>query len=54
VERFCIGISRKRFLAFRAGTPTLAPAQRDALTAQAHREAQALGYRVFRTHGAMV
>ena len=54
VERFCIGISRKRFLAFRAGTPTLAPAQRDALTAQAHREAQALGYRVFLTHGAMV
>jgi dihydropteroate synthase len=51
VERFCIGISRKRFLAWRAGTPALPPARRDALTAQAHREAMALGYRVFRTHG---
>jgi dihydropteroate synthase len=51
VERFCIGISRKRFLAWRAGSPGLAPAQRDALTAQAHQEAIALGYRVFRTHG---
>lgn len=50
VQRFCIGISRKRFLAWRAGTPGLAAAGRDALTAQAHREALALGYRVFRTH----
>jgi len=53
VERFCIGISRKRFLAWRAGTPGLPPGQRDALTARAHREAMALGYRVFRTHAAM-
>ena len=45
--------SRKRFLAWRAGTPGLPPGQRDALTAQAQREAMALGYRVFRTHAAM-
>ncbi len=49
-ERFCIGISRKRFLAWRNGTPSLPPAQRDALTAEAHHEAAAWGYRVFRTH----
>jgi len=53
VERFCIGISRKRFLAWRAGEPDRAPADRDGLTLQAHREALALGYRVFRTHAAM-
>jgi dihydropteroate synthase len=50
VQRFCIGISRKRFLAWRAGSPDLPPAGRDALTNQAHREAMDLGYRVFRTH----
>jgi dihydropteroate synthase len=50
VERFCIGISRKRFLAWRAGTPDLPPARRDTLTAQAQREAMAMGYRVFRSH----
>lgn len=50
VERFCIGISRKRFLAWRAGTPTLPASARDALTAEAHREAAGWGYRVFRTH----
>jgi dihydropteroate synthase len=48
--RFCLGVSRKRFLAARAGTPGLAPERRDALTAAAHAEALALGYRVFRTH----
>jgi dihydropteroate synthase len=48
--RFCIGISRKRFVAARAGTPALPPAQRDALTRTAHGEAIAMGYRVFRTH----
>jgi dihydropteroate synthase len=53
-ERFCIGISRKRFLAWRAGKPALPPAERDELTAQAHREALALGYRVFRTHAALL
>ena len=52
VERFCLGVSRKRFLAWRAGSPALPPAQRDALTARAHREAMDLGYGVFRTHRA--
>lgn len=50
VDRICIGISRKRFLAARAGQPALPPAQRDGLTAAAHEEALAWGYRVFRTH----
>ncbi|MDE3246243.1 MAG: dihydropteroate synthase, partial [Acidobacteriota bacterium] len=50
VERFCIGISRKRFLAWRNGTPELPPQERDGLTREAHDEARALGYRVFRTH----
>jgi len=50
VQRFCLGISRKRFLARRAGTPTLPPPQRDSLTHRAHAEAIALGYRIFRTH----
>ncbi|MBL0209374.1 MAG: dihydropteroate synthase [Holophagaceae bacterium] len=49
-ERFCIGISRKRFLAWRNGTPELPPMERDQLTAAAHQEAMAMGYRVFRTH----
>jgi len=50
VQRFCIGISRKRFLAWRAGVPSLPPAQRDELTHQAQAEALSLGYRIFRTH----
>lgn len=50
VDRFCIGISRKRFLAWRAGQPALAPSGRDGLTAAAHAEAAARGYKVFRTH----
>lgn len=50
VERFCLGISRKRFIARRAGRDDLPADQRDLLTADAHREALALGYRVFRTH----
>lgn len=49
-ERFCLGVSRKRFLAHRAGQPDLPPGARDPLTAEAHREAASLGYRVFRTH----
>ena len=49
-DRFCIGISRKRFLVARAGTPGLAPALRDPLTAAAHAEALGWGFRVFRTH----
>lgn len=51
-EGFCLGLSRKRFLAWRAGCPDLPPAGRDGLTAEAHREAAALGFRVFRTHAA--
>ncbi|HJW08277.1 MAG TPA: dihydropteroate synthase [Holophagaceae bacterium] len=51
-DRICIGLSRKRFLARRAGTPGLAPAGRDGLTAQAQAQAHGLGYRVFRTHAA--
>nr|WP_306672341.1 dihydropteroate synthase [Geothrix fuzhouensis] len=53
VDRFCIGISRKRLLALRAGTPGLAPDQRDTLTATAHAEAMIWGYRVFRTHAVL-
>lgn len=49
-ERFCIGVSRKRFLAIQAGQPDLAPSLRDSLTAQAHAEAAQWGYRIFRTH----
>ena len=50
VQRFCLGVSRKRFLAWRAGVPTLPPDQRDCLTHEAHVEAMAWGYRIFRTH----
>lgn len=49
-ERICIAISRKRFLAHRAGRPELPPDQRDDLTEAAHAEARGLGFRVFRTH----
>ncbi|HJW73042.1 MAG TPA: dihydropteroate synthase [Geothrix sp.] len=49
-DRFCIGISRKRFVATRAGAPLLSPAERDPLTAELHGEAIRWGYRVFRTH----
>jgi dihydropteroate synthase len=49
-DHICIGISRKRFLAVRAGTPRLVPGERDGLTAAAHTEALRWGYRVFRTH----
>jgi dihydropteroate synthase len=52
-ERFCIGLSRKRFLAWRSGNPSMPPINRDDLTARAHREVINLGYRVFRTHAAM-
>ncbi len=52
VDRFCIGLSRKRFVAWQAGDPNLPPALRDPATAALHRQAQALGYRAFRTHRA--
>jgi dihydropteroate synthase len=50
LDRICIGVSRKRFLAARAALPGLLPDQRDDLTASAHAEALQWGYRVFRTH----
>jgi dihydropteroate synthase len=50
VDRICLGLSRKRFLAAKAGVPELPPGQRDGLTASAHAEALRWGYRVFRTH----
>jgi dihydropteroate synthase len=50
VQRFCLGISRKRFLAWRSGNPKLPPSQRDDLTRAAHLEAHSWGYRLFRTH----
>lgn len=50
VERFCIGVSRKRFLAWRSEQPGLAPIGRDELTRRAHTEAIGCGYRIFRTH----
>jgi GNAT superfamily N-acetyltransferase len=49
-DRFCIGISRKRFLAWRSASPGLPPLERDPLGARAHWEAEGHGYRVFRTH----
>jgi dihydropteroate synthase len=49
-DRFCLGLSRKRFLAWRKGSPDLPATQRDGLTAEAHTQAQGWGYRVFRTH----
>jgi dihydropteroate synthase len=50
VHRFCVAVSRKRFLAWRAGRRDLPPWERDELTSRAHGEALALGYRVFRSH----
>lgn len=49
-ERFCLGISRKRFIAHREGEPLLPPAQRDPGTHRAHLEALTLGFRLFRSH----
>ena len=51
VQRFCLGVSRKRFVArqFGAGA-SVPPAERDPATFAAHRQAAAWGYRIFRTH----
>ncbi|MBI4913276.1 MAG: dihydropteroate synthase [Acidobacteria bacterium] len=49
-ERFCLGISRKRFVAWKSGDTALPAAARDEATAALHREAMDGGYRVFRTH----
>ncbi|BDU76584.1 dihydropteroate synthase [Mesoterricola sediminis] len=51
---FCIGISRKRFLSWKAGVPAMPVLERDPLAARLHREAEGLGYRVFRTHAVTV
>ena len=48
----CIGVSRKRFTAFKAGQPDLPAAERDGLTAALHAEALALGAKIFRSHAA--
>lgn len=50
VERFCIGISRKRFVAWHSGMPDSPPEARDEATWALHREAATHGYRIFRTH----
>lgn len=49
-ERFCIALSRKRFTAWMAGDPTLAPKERDLMTCQLHAKARLLGYGWYRTH----
>lgn len=51
-DRLCIGVSRKRFTAFKAGQPDLPAADRDALTAALHTEAASFGARIFRSHAA--
>ncbi len=51
VARFCLGVSRKRFVARRfGGGPQQPPADRDAATARAHQQALGWGFRVFRSH----
>lgn len=49
-ERVCIALSRKRFTAWMAGQPTLAPAERDNQTFQLHMKASKWGFTLFRTH----
>lgn len=48
----CVGISRKRFTAWKAGQRELPPAERDTLTAALHAEAVAMSIRIFRSHAA--
>ena len=48
----CIGVSRKRFVAWKADQPDLPPAGRDGLTAALHAEAAARGASIFRSHAA--
>ena len=50
--RCCLGISRKRFTAWKAGRPDLPPVARDGITAALHAEAVARGARIFRSHEA--
>jgi dihydropteroate synthase len=51
VERFCIGISRKRFVAHKFGVE--GNKMLDAKTAEMHDKAISIGYKVFRTHSLM-
>lgn len=48
----CVGVSRKRFTAWHAGTPDLPAPDRDAITAALHAEAVAWGASIFRSHAA--
>lgn len=50
--RLCIGISRKRFTAWKAGVPDLPPQDRDGLSAALHAEALTRGVQIFRSHAA--
>ena len=50
--RLCIGLSRKRFTAWKAGLPDLPAPERDGFTAALHREAAAWGAGIFRSHAA--
>ena len=50
IDRFCIGLSRKRFLVAKANQADLAPEQRDALTHNAVFTLLGKGYRFFRVH----
>jgi dihydropteroate synthase len=47
-ERFCIGVSRKRFVARKFGVSGNGPL--DQKTAEMHKDAANMGYRVFRAH----
>ena len=50
-QRFCLGVSRKRFVARKFAEDSALPAAaRDPATVLAHSEAMAVGFRVFRTH----
>lgn len=51
-KRLCLGISRKRFTAWKAAQPNLAAQDRDTLSAALHVEAAAGGIRLFRSHAA--
>lgn len=48
IERFCIGISRKRFVACTFEISGNIPL--DAKTAEMHKHAMEIGYKIFRTH----
>lgn len=51
-DQLCLGISRKRFTAWKAGNPDLPARERDAITARLHQDAMGRGIRIFRSHAA--